>query len=749
MSADPLERVSKLFEARSKLEGQLKKAQLDIEEAIWKRDRKVRVEKAVATCHECFDAAIAKNDELLQLAKKTEEKEKLTNELVDWVDTVTRHNHIYLEDARKYLDSPEDPTSTAKAREQLSTKSNSTSKMNSSTSKTSSQRKKDLALAKMRREEAERQCEAALRLQQVKNQLALEEIEESNRQKVAEARMCEVEMEIEAESTQPSEVASNRDFDVAPEEGRTEWVNNTSQSVHEPTAQNIGDENDTQVTGDGTVVTQIERQPTSEVVTDYESVLSSAPRDQQYPVSSRLSVHSAPTGAQLSNDPAKELEVSGTILPGRSLLQDTGSLNVGFPPGITGTIIAPPVSSAARVIPPPSQPASRHIVPNLSSWTFSKPQPPTLQVFSTMPNNAKSVSAHGAGAVPYTSGGTVYYLPRVPNPTVVQASAPFPPSTNAHPSTSVAAAISASSQLPGNNPVTLKDLAELLTISRKDPLPEWKLESYDGNPLQWHEWFGQFRSAVDSAPLSPDVKLTYLKTLVTGKAKLAIANFAYCGSMYPQALKTLERKFGQPQAVVGAHLDKLSNYPAVKMHSSESIVSYASVITSLVSVFQSLCYDSDLRSASLLNQAVSKLPPNLKEGWSLHTVKRDLLRPTLLDFDTWLQEKAEAHERMRAISKKASIEESPPVSLKKATSKVFASNTAHQKSTKVGVASETKKAFPPCVVCKGNHGLWKCTVFKEKTPTQRAKVLAENQLCFSCFNANRGFRNCPNPKKVH
>ena len=94
--------------------------------------------------------------------------------------------------------------------------------------------------------------------------------------------MFEGELEIEAESTQPSEVASNRDFDVALEESRTEdWVNNTSRSVYEPSAQNMGDEIDTQVTGDGTVVTQVERQPTSEVVTDYESVLSSAPRDQQ------------------------------------------------------------------------------------------------------------------------------------------------------------------------------------------------------------------------------------------------------------------------------------------------------------------------------------------------------------------------------------------------------------------------------------------------------------------------------------
>ena len=104
--------------------------------------------------------------------------------------------------------------------------------------------------------------------------------------------------------------------------------------------------------------------------------------------------------------------------------------------------------------------------------------------------------------------------------------------------TSVPSAVQ-SSNFTGSAPVTISDLAQLLTISRRDPLPEWKLESYDGNPLQWHEWFGQFRSAVDSAPLSADVKLTYLKTIVTGKAKTAIANFAYCGSMYQEALENV------------------------------------------------------------------------------------------------------------------------------------------------------------------------------------------------------------------
>ena len=77
----------------------------------------------------------------------------------------------------------------------------------------------------------------------------------------------------------------------------------------------------------------------------------------------------------------------------------------------------------------------------------------------------------------------------------------------------------------------IKHLADVITCKKNDPLPEWKLSQYNGDPLQRHEWFGQFKSPRDSQSLSDDVKLTYLKTLVTGKAETAIAEFAYCGVM--------------------------------------------------------------------------------------------------------------------------------------------------------------------------------------------------------------------------
>ena len=125
------------------------------------------------------------------------------------------------------------------------------------------------------------------------------------------------------------------------------------------------------------------------------------------------------------------------------------------------------------------------------------------------------------------------------------------------------------------------------------------MPSYDGNPLQWHEWFGQFCSTVDAASLSDDVKLTYLKSIVTGTAKSAIAEFGYSRKMYKDALKILQRKFGQPQNVITAHLDKFFSFPQIRMLNSERIIGFLMTILSLVAVFRFLDYEENLKSIPL------------------------------------------------------------------------------------------------------------------------------------------------------
>ena len=246
--------------------------------------------------------------------------------------------------------------------------------------------------------------------------------------------------------------------------------------------------------------------------------------------------------------------------------------------------------------------------------------------------------------------------------------------------------------------------------SRKDHLPEWKLTQFDRNPLNWHEWFGQFILTVDSAIFSDDEKLTYQKMLVVGKAKSAIAEYSNSGVLYKYALATLQRKFGQPRAVVGAHVDKLRILPPLKMHISESLIGFSSTISGLVAVFKYLSFNDDLKNVNLLNQAVSKIPPNLKELWSMQTVRRQWHQPTLLDFNEWLKEKAESHERLKTNYSKVKSEE--PVKQKLGT-KVLASNA------KVSDKTKEKTKFPPCSVCKCQHDFWNCAVFKEKNATKR------------------------------
>ena len=149
----------------------------------------------------------------------------------------------------------------------------------------------------------------------------------------------------------------------------------------------------------------------------------------------------------------------------------------------------------------------------------------------------------------------------------------------------------------------------MFASNRKDPLPERKLSKYEEKSLEWNERVGPFRIAVDSQPtFLNDVTLTYLKTLVTGKAKLAIADFLYLGRKYRDALNVFERNFVQSKTVVSAHLDKFNSASPVKLHNLGSIVHFACVISSLIGVFRLLSYANNLKETTILNQALYKSP---------------------------------------------------------------------------------------------------------------------------------------------
>ena len=203
--------------------------------------------------------------------------------------------------------------------------------------------------------------------------------------------------------------------------------------------------------------------------------------------------------------------------------------------------------------------------------------------------------------------------------------------------------------------------------------------------------------------------------------------------MYEDALRTLEPKFDQPQVVVSAHLDKLSSFPPLKMHNSDNIVNYSGCISSFVGIIKLLSYDSDLKSAPLLNTAVQKLPPNMKESWSVFTVKKYWLKPTHLDFNDWLKEKAEARNLMKITATKTRTEDTTnPVINLKVASKAFAANTQHKSNLRPQQGSAST-SISSCIVIKVSHRLWECRLLKEKTPRREpSSWLKQSSLFLVC-----------------
>ena len=99
------EKLKKLFNARYNLESELCNTHKDITDAIDCQDRRVKVESLVSKLKDVFSKLVQKNEELFDLASKTENPDSIYPVLEQWLDGVTNSNDKFLLAARSYIDS--------------------------------------------------------------------------------------------------------------------------------------------------------------------------------------------------------------------------------------------------------------------------------------------------------------------------------------------------------------------------------------------------------------------------------------------------------------------------------------------------------------------------------------------------------------------------------------------------------------------------------------------------------------------
>ena len=185
------QKVKKMYAARSKREAELHAIHEDILHCINSQSRQVKIEHLVKKCNDAFMTVVDKNEDLIAFAGKTEDPSALVPSLESYLEAVTTKNDKILTSARNYINSADDKVSEFQE-PRAPILSRFPSIMTSS--KTSSQRKHNYVIAKMKREEIEKQNEAAIRLAKQKKQIELDELEENNRERLPEATQQEFEL---------------------------------------------------------------------------------------------------------------------------------------------------------------------------------------------------------------------------------------------------------------------------------------------------------------------------------------------------------------------------------------------------------------------------------------------------------------------------------------------------------------------------------------------------------------------------
>ena len=128
----------------------------------------------------------------------------------------------------------------------------------------------------------------------------------------------------------------------------------------------------------------------------------------------------------------------------------------------------------------------------------------------------------------------------------------------------------------------------------RSSLPKLKLAEFSGDPLEWPECSQLFQATVHAANMDDSVKMNHLKTMVTGKAKAAIAGLGYTAEMYNMAWNVLVRNFGKPQMVVNAQLKRIYSFPPMKPYDGAALITFARIVSSCVDVLTQFNYVGDL-----------------------------------------------------------------------------------------------------------------------------------------------------------
>ena len=262
-------------------------------------------------------------------------------------------------------------------------------------------------------------------------------------------------------------------------------------------------------------------------------------------------------------------------------------------------------------------------------------------------------------------------------------------------------------------------------------LPRLSLHTFSGDPSDWPTWYGLYTALVHKQKsLSVAEKMMYLQSSVKGLTRQLISGMLCDPDLYPEALRTLEDRFGREQDIVQAKLNTIFVRPSP---TSRTLEQFYADVNSAVTVLHRFSFNGDLNSQENLRSLIEKLPSELKREWAKHVVSLTS-RPNLIEFNKWLKLQVQINLNcMTAVSQQDKTAGFTPSTSRRG---------GKPNEARVTAAFVTTTQQYNCVCCGSDHSLWECPMFRSKNADERAQIVASNRCCFSCLRVGHRSRDC-------
>ena len=271
-------------------------------------------------------------------------------------------------------------------------------------------------------------------------------------------------------------------------------------------------------------------------------------------------------------------------------------------------------------------------------------------------------------------------------------------------------------------------------------LPKLDFSKFSGKLLKWQEFWDSFDSAIHSnESLSPCEKMNYLRAKLEGEAAEVISGLTLTNANYQEAIRLLQKRFGQNEIIINAHYTSLMDLPASSSHTSTLRTSYDTIEKHLRSL-QAL--GEDVNTKMLVSLIMSKLPKDVitnltdqktdDQEWSVQ-----LLRDKLHRYIT-NRENAERQCGTPNVESKHPIGNmwpTPQDSEHKTTTEALFSVPKPPKDPKV-------RRRDVCIYCNGKHWSDEC----KKYPTVTARKEKIKGHCFICLKTGHKQKDCTSDK---